>query len=186
MKNNYNNENIVLSAKPQRLAILSVLLSLIVNFILFAITIIIIGALLIVSGNMLVDTPSVGHVGGDLILIAIVLMIAILLAIIAISIPTFIIFKITSTVKNIIKINTTIVSFSETELIINNRNVSISMALRKINDVYIKTTLGGKIFNYSTIIINSTIKSKNLTFKFIKDAEEFKCKLVEQITKCIK
>ena len=56
---------------------------------------------------------------------------------------------------------------------------SIDSPLNKIDSVVIHQTLGGKIFNYSTVVISSA--SNSIYFEGVKSAEKFKKSLMEKI-----
>lgn len=56
---------------------------------------------------------------------------------------------------------------------------SVDSPIGKINSVSIEQDFWAKVFNYSTILISTS--SGNYKFKFIKDAERFKEKTMEQI-----
>lgn len=59
---------------------------------------------------------------------------------------------------------------------------SMDSPLSKVNNVSVEQGLGGKIFNYSTLAISTSSGSYN--FKYIKDADFFKSKVMEQIENC--
>lgn len=59
---------------------------------------------------------------------------------------------------------------------------SMDSPLNKVNNVSVEQGLGGKIFNYSTLAISTSSGSYN--FKYIKDADFFKSKVMEQIENC--
>lgn len=59
---------------------------------------------------------------------------------------------------------------------------SMDSPLNKVNNVSVEQGLGGKIFNYSTLVISTSSGSYN--FKYIKDADFFKSKVMEQIEVC--
>lgn len=59
---------------------------------------------------------------------------------------------------------------------------SMDSPLSKVNNVSVEQGLGGKIFNYSTLVIATSSGSYN--FKYIKDADYFKSKVMEQIEIC--
>lgn len=59
---------------------------------------------------------------------------------------------------------------------------SMDSPLNKVNNVSVEQGLGGKIFNYSTLVISTSSGSYN--FKYIKDADFFKSKVMEQIEIC--
>lgn len=54
--------------------------------------------------------------------------------------------------------------------------------LNKVNNISVEQGLGGKIFNYSTLVISTS--SGNYNFKYIKSADAFKSRVMEQIEIC--
>lgn len=54
--------------------------------------------------------------------------------------------------------------------------------LNKVNNISVEQGLGGKIFNYSTLVILTS--SGNYNFKYIKSADAFKSRVMEQIEIC--
>lgn len=56
---------------------------------------------------------------------------------------------------------------------------SVDSPISKINSVSIEQGFWGKVFNYSTVLVSTS--SGNYKFDFLKDAERFKEKTMEQI-----
>lgn len=88
-------------------------------------------------------------------------------------------------VPKVLAVNHTNLSLTNSRLmgktgVINTK--SMDSPLSKVNNVSVEQGLGGKIFNYSTLVIATSSGSYN--FKYIKDADFFKSKVMEQIEIC--
>ena len=84
-----------------------------------------------------------------------------------------------------------IIRLCTTELVFTNKRLlgkiglvntkALDTPLNKINNISVEQGLGGKIFNYGTMVILTS--STSYRFKHIKKPEAFKSKLLEQIDK---
>ena len=96
----------------------------------------------------------------------------------------FYIYIIISIICTLIKIKFTKLSFNDKKIYGKTgfiKIISLESPINKINDIFIKQSLFGLIFNYSTIIISTS--SNKYRFEYIKDSQLFRTKLLELIDK---
>ena len=96
----------------------------------------------------------------------------------------FYVYMIISTIYTLFKIKTTKLSFNDKKIFGKTgiiKIISLESPINKINDIFIKQSLLGLIFNYSTIIVSTS--SNRYRFEYIKNSQILRTKLLELIDK---